>query len=115
MPLPPVMQISNLAVKPVNMSQTLLNFSSRDGISPRRRRLRTLMEHELLLSEPFSWEGRCYLVQVYRYLHGHVRCSHMARTTLGPDDDIIVDGASVDDVLSKQQAILPLAILSRSI
>jgi len=73
------------------------------------------MEHELLLSEPFSWEGRCYLVQVYRYLHGHVRCSHMARTTLGPDDDIIVDGASVDDVLSKQQAILPLAILSRSI
>jgi hypothetical protein len=39
----------------------------------------------------------------------------MAKTTLGPGDDIIVDGASVDEVLSKQQAFLPLAILSRSI
>ncbi|ETX02086.1 MAG: hypothetical protein ETSY1_04890 [Candidatus Entotheonella factor] len=73
------------------------------------------MELELLLSEHFSWEGQCYLVQVYRCLQAHMRCSHMAKTTLGPDDDIIVDGASVDEVLSKQQAILPLAILSRSI
>ncbi|ETX01882.1 MAG: hypothetical protein ETSY2_36500 [Candidatus Entotheonella gemina] len=73
------------------------------------------MEHELLLSEHFSWEGQCYLVQVYRCLQTHMRCSHMAKTTLGPDDDIIIDGASVDEVLSKQQAILPLAILSRSI
>ncbi len=73
------------------------------------------MEPELLLSEHFSWEGRCYLVQVYRCLQAHMRCSHMAKTTLGPDDDIIIDGASVDEVLSKQQAILPLAILSRSI
>ncbi len=73
------------------------------------------MEPELLLSEHFSWEGRCYLVQVYRCLKAHMRCSHMAKTTLGPDDDIIIDGASVEEVLSKQQAILPLAILSRSI
>lgn len=73
------------------------------------------MEHELLLSEQFSWEGRYYLVQVYRCLHAHVRCSHMAKATLGPDDDIIVDGASVDEVLRKQQTILPLALLSRSI
>jgi hypothetical protein len=73
------------------------------------------MKHELLLSEQFSWEGRCYLVQVYYCLQAHVRCSHMAKATLGPDDDIIVDGASIDEVLSKQQAILPLAILSRSI
>jgi hypothetical protein len=73
------------------------------------------MEHELLLSEQFSWEGRSYLVQVYRCLHAHVRCSHMAKVTLGPDDDIIVDGTSVDEVLRKQRMILPLAILSRSI
>ncbi len=73
------------------------------------------MEHELLLSEHFSWEGQCYLVHVYRCLQAHMRCSHMAKTTLGPDDDIIIDGASVEDVLSKQQAILPLAILSRLI
>jgi hypothetical protein len=73
------------------------------------------MEHELLLSEQFSWEGRCYLVQVYRCLQAHVRCSHMAKATLGPDDDIIVDGVSIEEVLGKQQAILPLAILSRSI
>ena len=73
------------------------------------------MKHELLLSEQFSWEGRCYLVQVFHCVQAHVRCSHMAKATLGPDDDIIVDGASVDEVLSKQQAILPLAILSRSI
>jgi len=73
------------------------------------------MEHELLWSEHFSWEGRCYLVQIYRCLQMHLRCSHMAKMTLGPDDDIIIDGASVEEVLSKQQAILPLAILSRSI
>jgi hypothetical protein len=73
------------------------------------------MEHELLWSEHFSWEGRCYLVQVYRCSQVHIRYSHMAKTTLGPDDDIIIDGASVEEVLSKQQVILPLAILSRSI
>ena len=73
------------------------------------------MEHELLVSENFSWEGRCYQVQVYRRLYAHMRCSHIARTTLGPDDDIITDGASVDEVLSKHQAILPLAILSRAV
>lgn len=73
------------------------------------------MQHELLWSEHFSWQGQCYLVQVYRDLKAHMRCSHMAKTTLGPDDDIIMDGTSVDEVLSKQQAILPLAILSRSI
>ena len=73
------------------------------------------MEHELLLSEYFLWEGRCYQVQVYRRLYAHMRCSHIARTTLGPDDDIITDGASLDEVLSKHQAILPLAILSRAV
>ncbi len=73
------------------------------------------MEHELLLSEHFSWEGQHYLVHVYRCLQSHMRCSHMAKTTLGPDDDIITDGASVEDVLGRQQDILPLAILSRLI
>ena len=73
------------------------------------------MEHELLVSEYFSWEGRCYQVQVYRRLYAHMRCSHIARTTLGPDDDIITDGASVEEVLHKHQAILPLAILSRAV
>ncbi len=73
-----------------------------------------MMEPELLLSEHFLWEGRCYLVHVYRYPQGNSRCSHMATTALGPDDYVISDGSSVEDVLYKQQAILPLAILSRS-
>ena len=74
-----------------------------------------MKEQELLLSEHFRWEGKIYLVQVYRYPDGKPRCSHVARTALGPDDYVISDGRSVEEVLHKQQTILPLAILSRSI
>ena len=73
------------------------------------------MERELLLSEHFLWQGQRYLVRVYRYPNGKARSSHVAETVLGPEDVVISDGCSVEEVLRKQQSILPPAILSRSI
>lgn len=73
------------------------------------------MEQELLLNEHFLWQGQSYPIRVYRYPSGTARCSHVAETALGPDDYVISDGSSVEEVLHKQQTILPLAILSRAI
>jgi hypothetical protein len=72
------------------------------------------MTEELLFSEHFLWEGKCYLVHVYRNALKRARCSHMAETVLGPGDTIISDGRSPEEALHKQQTVLPLAILSRS-
>ena len=73
------------------------------------------MERELLFSTHFLWDGKCYLVHVYRRSPSKERGSHMAETTLGPGDSIIVDGCSPEEVLQTQQRVLPLAILSRAI
>jgi hypothetical protein len=73
------------------------------------------MEQELLLNEYFLWQGQSYPIRVYRYPSGKARCSHVAETVFGPDDYVISDGSSVQEVLHKQQTILPLAILSRAI
>jgi len=70
---------------------------------------------ELLFSERFLWEGKCYLVHVYRDRTQRHRGLHMAETVLGPGDTIISDGRSPEEALHKQQTILPLAILSRSL
>jgi hypothetical protein len=70
---------------------------------------------ELLFSEPFLWDGKQYLVHVYRSDQQKVRGSHMAETPLGPGDNVISDGCSPEEVLHKQQMILPLAIFSRSL
>jgi hypothetical protein len=73
------------------------------------------MSEEFLFSEDFLWEGKCYLVQVYRAFHATGRCLHMAQTALGPGDVVISDGRSAEEVLHKQHTVLPLAILSRSL
>jgi hypothetical protein len=70
---------------------------------------------ELLFSKRFLWDGKCYMVHVYRRLLEKERGSHMAETTLGPGDCVISDGRSPEEVLHTQQTILPLAILSRSL
>jgi hypothetical protein len=70
---------------------------------------------EFLFSAPFQWEGKDYLVHIYRQMLRHERCCHMATTVLGPRDIIISDGRSPEEALYKQQTILPLAILSRSL
>jgi len=70
---------------------------------------------ELLFSERFLWEGKNYIVHVYRHAAKKARCLHMAETVLGPGDTIISDGRSPEEALHKQQTILPLAILSRSL
>ena len=70
---------------------------------------------EFLFSAPFQWDGKDYLVQIYRHMARHERSCHMAATVLGPGDTIISDGRSPEEALYKQQTILPLAILSRSL
>ncbi len=73
------------------------------------------MKEELLFSEHFQWEGKCYLVHVYRRSADKARGSHMAETTLGPGDRVISDGHSPEEVLYQHQTILPLAIQSRAL
>ena len=73
------------------------------------------MTDELLFSERFLWEGKSYLVHVYRHVARRERRFHMAETVLGPGDTIISDGRSPEEALHKQQTVLPLAILSRSL
>ena len=70
---------------------------------------------ELLFSERFLWEGKSYLVHVYRHAVCRERRLHMAETVLGPGDTIISDGRSPEEALHKQQTILPVAILSRAL
>jgi hypothetical protein len=70
---------------------------------------------EWLFSERFLWEGKSYVMHVYRHAAKKARCLHMAETVLGPGDTIISDGRSPEEALHKQQTVLPLAILSRSL
>jgi hypothetical protein len=74
-----------------------------------------LVAEELLFSKPFQWEGKSYVVHIYRHTAPKERYLHMAETVLGPGDTIISDGHSAEEALHKQQTILPLAILSRSL
>lgn len=74
-----------------------------------------MMTEELLFSERFLWEGKSYLVNVYRHAVRRNRGLHMAETVLGPGDTIISDGRSPEEALYKQQTVLPVAILSRSL
>jgi hypothetical protein len=55
--------------------------------------------------------GEEYEVLIYCRPDG----SHVAKTYFSPEDVIINDGKTVDDVLSKHQRLLPLAINSRQI
>ena len=73
------------------------------------------MAAELLFSKSFLWDGKSYMVRVYRRSQEKERGSHMAETTLGPGDYVISDGRSPEEVLYRHQTILPVAILSRSL
>ena len=74
-----------------------------------------MMTEGLLFSERFLWEGKSYVVHVYRHAVRRERDFHMAQTVLGPGDTIISDGRSPEEALHKQQTVLPLAIWSRSL
>ena len=56
-----------------------------------------------------DFEGRQYLIEVFSRPDG----SHFARTAFSPQDVIISDGISLEDVLLRHQDLLPLAIHSR--
>ena len=53
--------------------------------------------------------GDSYAVKVYCRDDGR----HFAKTHFGEDDIIIHDGSSLDEVLSKHEELLPLAVSSR--
>ena len=56
-----------------------------------------------------DFEGEKYLIEVFCRPDG----GHFARTVFSPQDVIISDGFSLDEVLFKHQDLLPLAIHSR--
>ena len=58
---------------------------------------------ELLFSERFLWEGRSYVVHIYRHAAQKEGGLHMAATVLGPGDTIISDGQSPEEALHKQR------------
>lgn len=68
-----------------------------------------------LFTEHFIWDGKCYLIHIYRYPWCDGRGSHIAETILGPGDRVISDGGTPEEVLQNHMTILPVAILSRSL
>ena len=55
------------------------------------------------------FEGYEYLIEVFCRPDG----SHFARTVFSPQDVIISDGPSLEEVLLKHRELLPLAVHSR--
>jgi hypothetical protein len=73
------------------------------------------MGQEYLHSTQVWWEGQTYLVRIYYDPHRKPRGAYQAVTMFGPGDWIISDGVSPEEVVRKQQTILPVAILSRAL
>jgi hypothetical protein len=70
------------------------------------------MEAEMLVCKSrCRVAGHDYEIFVYSRPDG----SHIAKTFFTPDDVIINDGVSLDEVLAKHQSLLPLAVASRMI
>ena len=69
-----------------------------------------LMENIQLVHQLMcDFAGDEYLIEVFSRPDG----SHFARTIFSPQDVIISDGVSLEEVLLKHQDLLPLAIHSR--
>jgi hypothetical protein len=66
---------------------------------------KTELVHKLVC----DYEGKEYLIEVFLRPDG----GHFARTVFSPEDVIISDGVSLDDVLLKHRNLLPLAVRSR--
>ena len=66
-------------------------------------------DNQLVHQMTCRFEGEDYLIEVFLRPDG----SHFARTAFSPQDVIISDGISLEDVLGKHQNLLPLAIHSR--
>lgn len=58
-----------------------------------------------------NFEGEEYLIEVFLRPDG----SHYARTIFSTHDVIISDGVSFEEVLTKHQGLLPLAVHSRQL
>lgn len=59
----------------------------------------------------YHFDGQDYQVCVYSRSDG----SHVARTAFSPEDVIVNDGLSLDEVLAKHRRLLPLAVNSREL
>lgn len=68
-------------------------------------------EEKLVHRDKLDVAGRDYEVLVYTRLDGR----HIAKTVLGPNDVVINDGVSLQEVLDKHRRLLPLALDSRTI
>ena len=69
-----------------------------------------LMENNQLVHQLMcNFAGDEYLIEVFSRPDG----SHFARTIFSPQDVIISDGVTLEEVLLKHQDLLPLAIHSR--
>jgi len=79
-------------------------------LSPSMSKAGGLMEDIQLVHQLMcNFAGDEYLIEVFCRPDG----SHFARTIFSPQDVIISDGVSLDEVLLKHQDLLPLAIHSR--
>lgn len=58
-----------------------------------------------------DFDGEEYLIEVFLRPGG----SYFARTVFSPQDVIISDGVSLEEVLDKHQGLLPLAVHSRQL
>ena len=68
-------------------------------------------DNQLVHQMTCHFEGEKYLIEVFLRPDG----SHFARTVFSPQDVIISDGVSLEEVLGKHQNLLPLAVHSRQI
>ncbi len=65
--------------------------------------------------ELWEWQGESYIIRVYRRTEKPERVSYWAETLFAPGDKIVSNGSSMDDVLHKHHAILPVALRARTV
>ncbi len=70
-----------------------------------------MSEEQLVYETTMALRGKQYQISVYCRAGGR----HVAKTTLAEDDIIINDGTSLEEVLTKHQKLLPLAVTLRRI
>ena len=70
-----------------------------------------MSNEQLIHSQVLNFNGRDYEIQIFLRPNG----MHLARTVVAPDDVIINDGASLEDVMKRHLSLLPLALDSREL
>lgn len=74
-----------------------------------------MMNAYLVGSRLLQYEKKIYRTRVYRFPKKNGGFIHTAETVLGSGDNIVSDGNTIEEVLAKQQQVLPLALFSRDV